>query len=117
MMSENDETTSGRVPLFVYGTLMRDQVNHAELRGARFIGVARTAPAYAVVDVAGYPAMVPGKDEVRGEIFDVDAPLLQHLDLFEGRGYRRETVVLVGGERAEAYLLASDDVPSYARRA
>jgi gamma-glutamylaminecyclotransferase len=102
---------SERVPLFVYGTLMRDQANHAELRGARFIGVARTAPAYAVVDVAGYPALVPGEDEVRGELFCVDPPLLQHLDLFEGRGYRRETIVLDGGVRAEAYLLAGDCVP------
>jgi gamma-glutamylaminecyclotransferase len=102
---------SERVSLFVYGTLMREGVNHAELRGARFLGVARTARVYAVLDVAGYPALVPGKDEVRGELFDVDEPLLQRLDLFEGCEYRRGKIVLAGGEVAEAYLLAGDRVP------
>jgi gamma-glutamylaminecyclotransferase len=97
--------------LFVYGSLMRERVHHAELRGARFVGVARTVPAYAVVSVAGYPALVPGKDEVPGELFDVDARLLQRLDVFEGSAYRRGTVVLAGGELADAYLLASDRVP------
>jgi gamma-glutamylcyclotransferase (GGCT)/AIG2-like uncharacterized protein YtfP len=99
------------VSLFVYGTLMRERVNHAELRGARFIRVAMTAPAYAVIDVAGYPALVPGKDEVHGELFDVDGPLLRRLDLFEGSAYRRGNVVLAGGELVEAYLLASERVP------
>jgi gamma-glutamylaminecyclotransferase len=100
-----------RVPLFVYGTLMRERENHAELRGARFVGVARTAPAYAVAHVAGYPALVPGKSEVDGELFDVDPPLLERVDAFEGSAYRRGIVVLDGGRRAEAYLLARDRVP------
>jgi gamma-glutamylaminecyclotransferase len=104
----DDEEMSARVPLFVYGTLMRECVNHAELCGARFVGIARTAPAYAVVEVAGFPALVPGKGVVSGELFDVDAPLLERLDLFEGNAYRRGNIVLDGGELAEAYLLAAD---------
>jgi gamma-glutamylcyclotransferase (GGCT)/AIG2-like uncharacterized protein YtfP len=90
---------------------MRERVNHSELRGARFVRVTRTAPAYAVVDVEGYPALVPGKSEVCGELFELDAPLLERLDRFEGSAYRRGSVLLDGGELAEAYLLASERVP------
>ncbi len=100
-----------RVSLFVYGTLMRERANHLELRGARFVRVTRTAPAYAVVDVAGYPALVPGKGEVCGELFEIDAPLLESLDRFEGNAYRRGSVLLDGGQLAEAYLLASHGGP------
>jgi gamma-glutamylcyclotransferase (GGCT)/AIG2-like uncharacterized protein YtfP len=100
-----------RVPLFVYGTLMRQQPNHAELAGAQFVRVTRTMAAYSVVHVAGYPALVPGKSEVSGELFEVDGAVLARLDVFEGDGYRRGRVTLEDGEVAEAYLLATDDAP------
>jgi gamma-glutamylcyclotransferase (GGCT)/AIG2-like uncharacterized protein YtfP len=92
--------------LFVYGTLMRGATNHHEIEGARFLGVARTVPGYAIIDVAGFPALVPGTDEVLGELVEVDAKCLARLDAFEGDLYRRGPVILAGGVEAQAYLLA-----------
>ena len=100
-----DRAVSDRVPLFVYGTLMKGAKNHHEIEGARFLRTAKTAPSYAVVHVAGYPALVPGTNEVSGELFEVDRERLVRLDAFEGDLYRRGPVNLASGEAVEAYLL------------
>jgi gamma-glutamylcyclotransferase (GGCT)/AIG2-like uncharacterized protein YtfP len=97
------------VPLFVYGSLMRSGKHHAELLGARFVGVARTGPCYGLREVDGYPALVPGTDEVPGELFEVDAALLPELDAFEGEAYRRDVIVLSDGARVQAYVLWQND--------
>ena len=98
--------------LFVYGTLKRGCSNHAQLAGQRFVGEARTVPAYRLFDAGGYPGLVssmPG-DHVTGEVWEVDADALQRLDVFEGLAeglYRRERVQLEGpfADRAvEAYV-------------
>jgi gamma-glutamylcyclotransferase (GGCT)/AIG2-like uncharacterized protein YtfP len=70
--------------LFVYGTLRRDAANHHELRDARFVGLARTAPRYELVDMGGYPALLEGGDRVvHGELYEIDDALLASLDAFE----------------------------------
>jgi len=92
--------------LFVYGTLMRNGANHALLENARFVREARTQAAYAVIEFDGYPALVPGADEVLGELFDIDPGLLDRLDAYEGEAYRRAPVILDGGDMAETYVLA-----------
>ncbi|HEX4351864.1 MAG TPA: gamma-glutamylcyclotransferase family protein, partial [Polyangiales bacterium] len=70
--------------LFVYGTLRRDAANHHEMGDARFIGRARTAPRYELVDMGGYPAMLEGgRTSIVGELYEVDDALLRQLDAFE----------------------------------
>lgn len=119
--------------LFVYGSLLRGEDNHAVLSGARlpregarrrdagggaagpaparFVAAARTAARYTLVDLGPYPALVEGGGTaVAGELFEVDAPLLALLDDFEGHPdeYVRSPVALEGGAAAEAYLLPAD---------
>jgi len=85
---------------------MRGGKHHAELAEARFVGVAATEARYGVVRVAEYPALVPGSDVVRGELYEIEVELVPLLDAFEGYMYRRETVRLAGGGAAQAYVLA-----------
>lgn len=95
-----------RLLLFVYGTLRRGESHHDELRGAIFLGVARTARRYAVRQVDGFPALLNGAVEIAGELFDVGDDLLARLDVFEGSAYARRLVELSDGTHAQAYFLA-----------
>jgi gamma-glutamylcyclotransferase (GGCT)/AIG2-like uncharacterized protein YtfP len=99
------------VRLFVYGSLRRGQAHHDELAGASFLGASVTVASYRVLDVAGYPALVPGSAAVTGELYAVPPALLGGLDAFEGRRYRRGVVRLADGSQVEAYLLREAYAP------
>jgi gamma-glutamylcyclotransferase (GGCT)/AIG2-like uncharacterized protein YtfP len=95
--------------VFVYGTLMRGERAHRFLSGARFVRVAQTVPAFTLVSLGPYPAVLAGgRTSVRGELYDVDDDMIVALDRYEGvpRLYRREEITLRGGKRAHAYILA-----------
>lgn len=97
-----------RVILFVYGTLMRGQTAHALLGPtARFIAEARTEPRFTLLDMGQYPALVEGgTTAVHGELFEIDADLLEALDRYEDvpELYARRPVE-VAGHSAIAYVL------------
>jgi gamma-glutamylcyclotransferase (GGCT)/AIG2-like uncharacterized protein YtfP len=85
------------VRLFVYGSLMRGERHHAELKEAPFLGRAQTAPGYALETVGEYLALVErpaSATAVSGELYQVQSGLLQELDEFEGQDYSRGRVVL-----------------------
>lgn len=88
--------------LFVYGSLKRAGKHHAELRGARFLGEARTVPGYALAPADEYLALVAqeGAGSVPGELFEVDEALLALLDDFEGDGYARGTLAVQPSDAA-----------------
>jgi gamma-glutamylcyclotransferase (GGCT)/AIG2-like uncharacterized protein YtfP len=92
--------------LFVYGSLKRGERHHAELRGAAFMGKARTVEGYGLEAIGEYSALVerPGwVGSVSGELFEVDEPLLRLLDQFEGDDYRRGVVRLASaGDAGDA---------------
>jgi len=93
--------------VFVYGSLMRGEANHRQLAHARFIGTDRTTPRYRLIDLGPYPAFTEhGHTSVVGELYAVDDETLARLDRFEGHphDYRRTTIVLASGARADAYL-------------
>ena len=90
--------------LFVYGSLKRGQANHGQLGAASFLARVRTAPAFALRMIDGYPALVPGDRSIAGELHRVPAQALPALDEFEGDGYARGEVELADGSRAVAYL-------------
>ncbi|WP_394830248.1 gamma-glutamylcyclotransferase [Pendulispora rubella] len=95
--------------LLVYGTLLSGQPNARWLRGARFIGQARTEPGFRLHDLGAYPGLVAGgSTAVIGEVYEVGARTLAVLDAFEGDEYHRERIVLDDGLCAETYLLAPD---------
>jgi gamma-glutamylaminecyclotransferase len=96
------------VELFVYGSLLSDERNHAYLAGSPKIGDRRTWPGYLLVDLGAYPALLEGGDtSVRGELYEVNARTLASIDAFEGHPslYRRAPVRLAGGEHVAGYLL------------
>jgi gamma-glutamylaminecyclotransferase len=72
--------------LFLYGTLKRGLSNHRYMMGQRFLGEARTAPSYRMVDCGGYPGMFAVEKDgvsVRGEVWEVDEACRAELDVLE----------------------------------
>jgi len=98
--------TAGRASclLFVYGSLKREQVNHRELHAAEYVSTTRTASAFALRVIDGYPALVPGSRAIVGELYRIAPTELRALDEFEGSAYVRQEIELSNGERALAYL-------------
>lgn len=97
--------------LFVYGSLLRGEQNHAEIVIARFLGEARTAPRCTLVSLGPYPALLlEGDTAVLGELYDVPDALVPFLDEFEGHPdlYVRETIELSDGRLVQAYVMPAD---------
>jgi len=72
--------------VFVYGTLKRGLSNHRYLAGQQFVGEARTAPIYRMVDCGGYPGMFAVQSEgrsIQGEVWEVDETGRAGLDVLE----------------------------------
>lgn len=95
--------------VFVYGSLRRGERHHAELEGARYAGVCRTAPRYRLRSLGQYPALeLHGDESVDGELYEVDAVLLVRLDEFEGcpELYQRAEVMLDDGRVVQAYVVS-----------
>lgn len=99
--------------IFVYGSLRRGLSNHRYLVGQRFLGDARTTPAYRMVDCGGYPGLFPvenGGISVCGEVWEVDESCRKRLDVLEDveRGmYALEPVRLLApfdAREARTYL-------------
>lgn len=87
--------------LFVYGTLMRGGVRHSVLGDQRFLGEGRTRPLYALFDLGSYPGLVRRAEDgraIHGELYEVNAGLIPHLDRIEGAPslYRLEPILIDG---------------------
>ena len=110
--SDDDCRSHGlMIKLFVYGTLQRGQYRHNLIDGQKFLGDARTAPHYRLYVTRDYPAMVEDfarGQRIEGELFLIDASLIDRLDYIEGhpRLFRRDTVLLDNGQRVWTYLAA-----------
>lgn len=73
--------------LFVYGTLKRGGMNHAQLASEKFVAPAQTRPGYRLYDVGGFPGLVPDATApypIAGELWEVSDTALARLDRFEG---------------------------------
>ena len=70
--------------VFVYGTLMRHEANHHYLRGATYLGRARTAPRYRLLSLGSYPVLcLGGRQRTCGEVYRVSTAMLRQLDRLE----------------------------------
>ncbi len=93
--------------LFIYGTLMPGLRLQAEMRGARFLGVAQVPGR--LVDVGRFPGLLldltTGDGTVTGEVYAVTDAHLALLDVVEGLVpgdrdaslYCREELIVVSG--------------------
>jgi gamma-glutamylcyclotransferase (GGCT)/AIG2-like uncharacterized protein YtfP len=90
--------------LFVYGSLKRGQANHQQLAGARYLRPGLTTADFALREIAGYPALVPGDLAISGELYQLSPRQLSVLDEFEGEAYIRCEIALANGDPALAYL-------------
>jgi len=109
--------------VFVYGTLMRGQINHELLAGAEFVGEGVTSKAfgfYAGPDRGAdadelpqipyayeQPASGDAAVQVQGEVWAVDAATLAELDKLEGHPdwYQRKSVrVLISEKDIETFM-------------
>lgn len=99
--------------VFVYGTLLRGEPNHELLGDSAFLGEARTDPAFSLVSMGSFPAMIRGgSTSVVGELYEVNNEVLRILDGLEGhpQWYRRTALVLTNGMSAHAYLMEPSEV-------
>ncbi len=111
MSARADRAPAGREHrIFIYGTLLRGETAHDLIAGSRFLGEARTEPAYALVGVDWYPGLVAGRRSVAGELYEVDADLLATLDDFEDHPelFVRSPIRLADGSMAETYVLREE---------
>ena len=74
--------------VFVYGTLKEEHVNNGALSHSKFLGRCYIEGRYRLYDLGWYPAVVhnPTGETTRiyGEVYEVDAETLDHLDIIEG---------------------------------
>ena len=92
--------------VFVYGTLLRGEVNHDLLDGAPLLGEHRTEPRFTLLLLGAYPGLIGGgRTAVFGEVYRVDEAGLLRLDRLEDypRLYDRGQIPTPYG-RAWVYL-------------
>lgn len=99
--------------VFVYGTLMQGEGNHGLLArgGAAYIGKAITEPAFTMIDLGSFPAIVDeGTTAIRGELYIVDKATLRALDRLEGHPsfYKRTTIRFPDGSYAACYVMPDE---------
>ena len=99
--------------LFVYDSLLAGEPDHELLSGARALGPAATKAEFQLVDLGPYAAIVrAGSTSIVGELYALDAAALARIDVRREVPilFRRESIALADDTRAEAYLMAPDQV-------
>jgi gamma-glutamylcyclotransferase (GGCT)/AIG2-like uncharacterized protein YtfP len=106
------------VELFVNGTLMRGDILHANLEGARFLGDARTASRYRLYSIGDvHPGMIPATTDgvsVTGELYRLELEHLERLVEAEPPGLGIGVVELAGGERTLGVFWVASELPESA---
>jgi len=106
------------VELFVNGTLMRGDVLHGNLDGARFISEARTAPRYRLYSISDvHPGMIAAEANgvsVDGELYELDLEHLERLVENEPPGLGVGVVELADGERRLGVFWVAPELPTTA---
>lgn len=102
-----------KIFLFVYGTLMKGEINSDLLKDAEFIKSSKTKEKYTLINLGAYPAVVKVPQvKISGELYSVTQEILKHTDKLEGypHYYDRELIELDGGEKAIMYFLPAENI-------
>jgi gamma-glutamylcyclotransferase (GGCT)/AIG2-like uncharacterized protein YtfP len=106
------------VELFVNGTLMRGDVLHGNLDGARFVSEARTAPRYRLYSIGDvHPGMIDAEASgvsVSGELYELELEHLERLVKDEPPGLGIGVVELDGGQRRLGIFWVAPELPAAA---
>ncbi|MHC4829414.1 MAG: gamma-glutamylcyclotransferase family protein [Planctomycetota bacterium] len=107
--NDTDDAGNGKAGhrIFVYGTLRRGQAQASLLAGATHLELTRTAPAYTLMDLGPFPALLDhGSTAVVGDVYVVDTETCAQLDAYEGTPhlYQRRDLNLENGSVAEGYI-------------
>jgi gamma-glutamylcyclotransferase (GGCT)/AIG2-like uncharacterized protein YtfP len=102
--------------VFVYGTLKQGHGNHRLLRESKLLGECNTPPAFEMINMGAFPGAVRGKEELQGEVYEVDEHTMERLDMLEGypQFYGREIIPTEFGD-AWIYTLKKHEYDSYPR--
>jgi gamma-glutamylcyclotransferase (GGCT)/AIG2-like uncharacterized protein YtfP len=101
--------------LFVYGTFLAGEPNHAVLAGGERLTEAAALLGHALYDLGAVAGAAPfglPEERVLGELYAIDYDTLRACDLRAEHPhlFHRATVHLEGGREAEAYLLRPEQV-------
>jgi gamma-glutamylaminecyclotransferase len=105
--------TMNQIRLFVYGTMMTGQRDHATLDSAQLVGPARTEPRYTLVDVGVYAALLAdGRTAIEGELYMIGQAELALVDRSCQVPYlfQRLTVALSDGTSAETHAMMMEQL-------
>lgn len=95
--------------VFVYGTLMTGENNHLYLENSKCLGNA-AVEGYEMYNVGWFPAIVPGKSTIPGELYEVPKEDMDDIDMLEGEGslYTRKCKETTDKSLAYIYEYAQD---------
>jgi gamma-glutamylcyclotransferase (GGCT)/AIG2-like uncharacterized protein YtfP len=97
--------------LFVYGALLEGEADHGLLEGGEKLGAFQTEPAFHLVDLGLYAALIPGgATSVAGELYRVELATVLRIDVLRQVPilFDRARIRLADGSVADAYVMSPD---------
>ncbi|MCT7989689.1 gamma-glutamylcyclotransferase family protein [Laspinema olomoucense] len=100
------------VDLFVYGSLMRGEINHYLLENAEYIGDDAIADAE-LFNLGPYPMFIPGTGTLYGECYHIPLQLIPNLDRLEDHPhfYQRRWIPCLSGQIRLVYQGFASHIP------